>query len=286
MNQEKIGRFISILRKEKNMTQEELAEKIGVTDRAISKWENGRGMPDLSLMQPLCEELGITINELLSGEKIKRENYQQKLEENIVNKIDYTRKKIDGANKKFKVLSLVMLFIVILITLFCIDVSRMRNNKPIFFSTWGYKYAPAIDLHEEEIEIAITDYLINKIDSEPKHYNDEKGFVSFRTYLIEENNKKLHNIYAWVLMEKYYKEEDIKKDSTFSIPYKFVVEFIDDEYVVTDSRTPRDGSYYEDDMKNIFPKSARDDMKDVYEDGTIERLKLDINRQKELYFSR
>ena len=64
MDQKKIGKFILELRKENNMTQQDLANKIGVTDRAISKWENGRGMPDLSLMKPLCIELGITINEL------------------------------------------------------------------------------------------------------------------------------------------------------------------------------------------------------------------------------
>lgn len=57
MDQNKIGKFILELRKEKNMSQKELAQKIGVTDRAISKWENGRGMPDLSLMKPLCKEL-------------------------------------------------------------------------------------------------------------------------------------------------------------------------------------------------------------------------------------
>ena len=62
MDQEKIGKFIFELRKEKKMTQQELADKIGVTDRAISKWENGRGMPDLSLMKPLCDVLGITLN--------------------------------------------------------------------------------------------------------------------------------------------------------------------------------------------------------------------------------
>ena len=63
------------------MTQQELADKIGVTDKAISKWENGRGMPDLSLMKPLCKELGITINELISGERIDKKEYQEKLEE-------------------------------------------------------------------------------------------------------------------------------------------------------------------------------------------------------------
>ena len=74
MNQEHIGKFIAKCRKGKNLTQQELAEKLGVTDRSISKWENGRCLPDLSLFNPLCQELDITINELLSGEKINKEN--------------------------------------------------------------------------------------------------------------------------------------------------------------------------------------------------------------------
>ena len=68
MNQEKIGKFISKLRKEKNMTQQELADKINVTDRAVSHWENGRSIPDISLFKPLCEIFNISINELISGE--------------------------------------------------------------------------------------------------------------------------------------------------------------------------------------------------------------------------
>lgn len=94
MDQNKIGKFILELRKEKNMSQKELAQKLGVTDRAISKWENGRGMPDLSLMKPLCKELDITINDLLSGERIDKKDYQEKLEENILNTINYSNQKI------------------------------------------------------------------------------------------------------------------------------------------------------------------------------------------------
>ena len=75
MNQEKIGKFIQELRREKDLTQSELASKLNVTDRAISKWENGRGLPDLSLIKPLCEELDISINELLSGEKLSKKEY-------------------------------------------------------------------------------------------------------------------------------------------------------------------------------------------------------------------
>ena len=64
MNQIKIGKFIAELRKEKEMTQKELADKLGVTDRAVSKWENGRGMPDVSLLRKISEILEITVNEL------------------------------------------------------------------------------------------------------------------------------------------------------------------------------------------------------------------------------
>ena len=61
MNQEKIGKFISNVRKDKKLTQRQLADKLGITDRAISKWENGKSMPDLSLLKPLCDILGIVI---------------------------------------------------------------------------------------------------------------------------------------------------------------------------------------------------------------------------------
>ena len=69
----KIGKFIALKRKEKNMTQEELARILGVTNKTVSRWENGNYMPDLSLLKPLSEELGITLNELLSGEKIEEQ---------------------------------------------------------------------------------------------------------------------------------------------------------------------------------------------------------------------
>ncbi len=98
MNQEKIGKFIASIRKEKNITQNELAEKLGVSDRTIGNWENGRNMPDVSLFKPLCEELGVTLNDLLSGEKVSENCYQERLEENIISAIDYSNKKIEKNN--------------------------------------------------------------------------------------------------------------------------------------------------------------------------------------------
>ncbi len=74
MNQEKIGRFIAESRRAKNYTQEELAEKLGITNKAISKWENGICLPDSSLYQPLCQVLDISISELFAGERCKEEN--------------------------------------------------------------------------------------------------------------------------------------------------------------------------------------------------------------------
>ena len=84
MEQAKVGKFIAECRKNKNLTQAELAEKLNITDRAISKWETGKGMPDSSIMLELCNELDITVNELLSGEVIKMENYNKKAEENLL----------------------------------------------------------------------------------------------------------------------------------------------------------------------------------------------------------
>ncbi len=85
MNQELTGRFIAQLRKEKNMTQKELADKLGISDKTVSKWETGNGMPDVSLLQPLCEELSVNLNELLSGERLSEESYNGKAEENMMN---------------------------------------------------------------------------------------------------------------------------------------------------------------------------------------------------------
>ena len=115
MNQKKIGKFIQDRRKEKELTQVDLAERLGVSNRTISKWENGNSMPDYSIFQDLCGELDISINELLSGERLTEENYQKKLEENIVSTIDYNNKK---RNKKIKRFIGLIIFIFIIYILY------------------------------------------------------------------------------------------------------------------------------------------------------------------------
>ncbi len=287
MNQEKIGKFIASERKSKKITQAELAEQLGVTDRSVSNWENGKNMPDLSLFKPLCEILDITINELISGERIDKKEYQEKLEENILNTIDYSNKKIKKNNRIFKIIIFsIVILIISFFTMFFIDIRRMKQNKPVIFSTWGYQYTPALNLHEDEIYLSIREYLVNGGDNEVKHHKGEKTFVSMRVYLLEELNKDaLYYVYAWVVDGKYYLENgELKQDSGSSIPYKFKVEKINNKYIVTDSRIPRDGSYYPLDMKNIFPRSVRKDMEKCQIDGTIERLNIELEEQAKLYF--
>lgn len=283
MDQSKIGKFIAECRKDNKLTQEQLAEKLGVTSKSISRWENGKTMPDLSLMRPLCDILDITMNELISGERIDKKEYQKKSEENIINTINYSNKK----TKFFKIfLGCLITIFLILVLMFVIDVRRMNKNEDVVFSTWGFKYFPAINLNDEEIEIAVKNYLVRKGDEESKRYEDSKTFVSMRVFLIEEKEKEeKYNIYAWVLEGKYYLDGDeIKQDSGFSIPHKFVVEKIDGVFKVTDYKIPRDGSYYVKDIKDIFPRDVEKSILGVHNDGTVKRLQLDIDEQTKLYF--
>ena len=87
MDQVKIGKFISDKRKAKGYTQKQLSELLRISDKTISKWECGNGFPEASLLLPLCNELEITVNELLTGERISQQNYKKKAEENMVNMI-------------------------------------------------------------------------------------------------------------------------------------------------------------------------------------------------------
>ena len=108
MDLDKIGKFIALNRKNKGLTQEQLAEKLGVTNKTVSRWETGKYMPDLSLLKPLSEELGITLNELLSGEKIEEQKIVENTEKNIINTIDYSSKKVENEHKKISIILMIL----------------------------------------------------------------------------------------------------------------------------------------------------------------------------------
>ena len=107
MDQDKIGKFIASCRKRPGLTQAALAEKLGITDRAVSKWENGKSMPDASIMLELCGILEITVNELLSGERLDMKNYKERAEENLLQ----LQKQEELNNKKLLSLEVVIGYI-------------------------------------------------------------------------------------------------------------------------------------------------------------------------------
>jgi transcriptional regulator with XRE-family HTH domain/DNA-directed RNA polymerase subunit RPC12/RpoP len=121
MDQIKIGKFIAECRKKNNLTQMQLAEKLNITDRAISKWENGKAMPDSSIMLDLCNELKISVNELLSGEMIEMKDYDKKAEELLLE----MAKQDELKNKK---LMMSMWTIVIISTIFYIGILALALN--------------------------------------------------------------------------------------------------------------------------------------------------------------
>lgn len=141
MNQDKIGKFISQCRKEKNMTQQELADILNVTDRAVSNWERGRRIPDISLFKPLCESLGITINELINGEKISEEKVLLKQEETLINTLNDNEKIRKKSNNIIKLLFIILfgllIFIVFIyrsiypkIDIYSLDIQPSDPDKP------------------------------------------------------------------------------------------------------------------------------------------------------------
>lgn len=138
MNQEKIGKYIATCRKNKKLTQEQLAEKLGITSKSISRWENGKTMPDVSLFQQLCKELNITINDLLSGETMN----ENKFDLSADRLVDYSKYIKLREKKKLVVLSvgliiLIGLFLIVLVLIF---------NKTFFRSSYELDYLKNISI--------------------------------------------------------------------------------------------------------------------------------------------
>ncbi len=135
MDQKKTGQFIAILRKEKNLTQKQLAEMLHITDKAVSKWECGRSLPDNQLLKELCSVLDITINELLSGERLSSDAYNEKAEENIGMLID---EKSANYRKFFIIRAMICIFLFV----FCIWI--VKRVFPEFMSSRSYMNAVAL----------------------------------------------------------------------------------------------------------------------------------------------
>ena len=154
MNQEKIGKFISEKRKEKNLTQAQIAEKIGVSVNAVSKWERGLNLPDASIMLELCDLLDITVNELLSGEKLTPEEQKHKSDINAISK--KTKKK---ELENIKLLTEILIFagIVVAMTLsrfFSTTLIQEVVTHIVGWFIWGYGLFMRIKLKKASEQIS------------------------------------------------------------------------------------------------------------------------------------
>lgn len=151
MNQEKIGKFIAGCRKEQNLTQEELAVKLNITNKAVSKWETGKGLPDASIMMDLCNILKISVNDLLSGEKVDKDRYFNRVDENLI-KIQKQQEAIHLSARFCYILTIMILLVCNVINIFMYGID-IALEKPEFIimclisSIWLFIYS----------------YLINKI---------------------------------------------------------------------------------------------------------------------------
>ena len=145
MNQEKIGKFIAKLRKEKKLTQEQLAEKLGVTAKSVSRWENGVCLPDVSLFKDLCNILGITLNDFFAGEKIKEEKIKEQADNNLFNALENSsftlKEKIEYFGKKWDKEHFIELTIAMIIIVGFIIYGFIKDNGiQYLFMIIGFTY--------------------------------------------------------------------------------------------------------------------------------------------------
>ncbi len=242
MNENKTGVFISTLRKEKELTQAQLAEKLNVTDKAISRWETGKGMPDSSLLVPLANILGITVNELLTGEKISEVTFTNKSEENFVVAVQRT----ETAVKKGKTVKLFLIIAVIICVFsisFLIKTVIDKQNTVTYVGDFRTKN-----------RISVTELLID-LDSRNSYFSentvctdidirlDENG--NFKRAEIKMNDESMHEYINLALLSQSEQPEQLsyiitKKYSYYStedgILYSDLCDFLKNEEFIESAK--------------------------------------------------
>lgn len=232
MDQEQIGEFIATKRKEKSLTQKELADKLNISEKTISKWETGHGLPEVSNMQPLCKELGITVTELLNGEETKEIK-----DDKVVEYIEYKEKK----NSR-KLLITIMLFTLILVIVILLFSLFNNFNTVKMYELTGesenFIYGTALvmdsnmknmfvegDLEIKDSSLKIEDiryieYLCKDtliIGHAYKHITTGEYYLEDNGYNEILDKEKLNNINDWKVVVKYETQEGVKQET---IPLK------------------------------------------------------------------
>ena len=203
MDQEKIGKFIAKCRKEKNMTQEQLAEKLNTTCKSVSRWENGKTMPDYSVIKLLCDELDISINELLSGEKVKSNIYSNKANENL----DRILKEYYKMKKQKQIIITSLIVISILFLLFIIKMILVLGLFGLT-SLSPTKEINGIDNYDKN-------YYIKEyggdLDSNLSIFPDDKNILKDASF-ISSFKTNLFDTDGYILLVSKYDKEDFDNE--------------------------------------------------------------------------
>lgn len=286
MDQVKIGKFISELRKEQGMTQKELSALLGVTDRAVSKWENGRGLPDFACVKPLCDALGISFNEFVAGERIAEDAYRKSLEANLETVFEQSGK-VKRENDRLKsALTTILTALIIIGFAFAIDALRMSQNKPVTFSAWGSGYIPPTGTEGTMIDLAIRSYCVDAADQEAAQRGQQntKAFVESNLFKIEKK-KDACVAYAWILMCTYRAEDGgIVLDCAYSIPHRFTLTEAENGYQVIGCELPEDGERYAKSLRELFPLPVRERVLAFDRNSSVSAMALRIEAQRDEYF--
>jgi transcriptional regulator with XRE-family HTH domain len=265
MDQNKSGKFIAKLRKEKNMTQEQLAEKMGVSINAVSKWERGLSFPDVSLYKKLCKELDINIEELINGEKDKSEEAKEKA---IISTIKETNKIKNNSKKLIIILSTIFVIIV------CGLIYYNINLKVNLVNDSDYLYDEVIGFIKEK------EFKENP-DSIEKDFN---VFYSYHPFGIEKKNNYKY-VYLWIYEQSYYIEKEeygsgLAISSGSSMPIKAI--FKDNK--LQDVIYPKDGNQYVSSIKEMFPGIIEYQVLNFDKSKNINKLFNEVQNKKNIYY--
>ena len=220
MNQEKIGKFIAQERKHKKLTQKELADKLRLSEKTISKWECGKGLPEVSLMQPLCKELNISVNDLLNGEKDTNK------EQAIIDYVNYEKKKSKKKIIIITTISMLLITFILLTTIYFFNNYGKITAYELSGSTENFSLTGALFIKSNQNNILNTGKLT--INNEEIKDEDIKAIsLSYKDNIIYANyGKDLLSKYGTLIQEsdgynEYFSEEKINniEDWTLTIEY-------------------------------------------------------------------
>lgn len=266
MNQEKIGKFIAKLRKEKNMTQEQLAEKMGVSINAVSKWERGISFPDVSLYKKLCNELNISIEELINGEKDNSESAKEKA---LITSINEREKEKKKSKRLFVILSIIFFIIISFLIFYNLKAKINLVNDSDY-------------LYDEVISFLKKKEFVENPDSK---YEDFNVFYSYYGFGIEKENRYKY-VYMWIYNSSYYIESAenggaLALSTSNSIPLKAIFK----DNILQDIVFPKDGNEYTSSIKKMFPSIIEYQVLHFNKEKNINKLFNEVENKKNIYYN-